>query len=223
VNGFTIEKRILMPHAQNTVHVTYTVLEGQGTVRFNLRPSVQYRGYETPVDQPLVQIYTIAATGGRYELSAGTEMPVLRMMLYGERAALTLDEKGQLGPVQDGGGPRLSVDSGRCGVRGTSAPTRRAGESISLVASAEPWDTVVALQPADAAAAERDRRRRPGLDRQRPRRGHIRRRARARRGPVHHQARGAREEAARARASGDEVRTVIAGYPLVHRTGAATR
>src|SRR5262245_39737782 len=38
VNGFTIEKRILMPYSQNTVNVTYTVLEGTGTVRFNLRP-----------------------------------------------------------------------------------------------------------------------------------------------------------------------------------------
>ena len=40
-----------------------------------------------------MQSYTIAATGNRYELSAGPELPVLRMMLLGERAALTLDEK----------------------------------------------------------------------------------------------------------------------------------
>src|SRR3954470_15894561 len=31
VDGFTIEKRIMMPYAQNSVHVTYAVLEGQGT------------------------------------------------------------------------------------------------------------------------------------------------------------------------------------------------
>ena len=29
--AFTIEKRVLMPHGQNTVHVTYRVLEGDGT------------------------------------------------------------------------------------------------------------------------------------------------------------------------------------------------
>src|SRR5579864_9567555 len=39
VGGFLIEKRVLMPHQQNTVHVTYAVLEGEGTVRFALRPS----------------------------------------------------------------------------------------------------------------------------------------------------------------------------------------
>ena len=94
VDGFTIEKRVLMPYAQNTVHVTYRVIEGDGVVRFNLRPSVHYRGYEAAVDESPVQSYTIAATGNRYELSAGPDMPVLRMMLLGERAALTLDEKG---------------------------------------------------------------------------------------------------------------------------------
>ena len=50
VDGFTIEKRILMPYGQNTVHITYRVLAGEGVVRFNLRPSVHYRGYEAPVD-----------------------------------------------------------------------------------------------------------------------------------------------------------------------------
>ena len=50
IDGFTIEKRVLMPHGQNTVTCTYQLLEGDGTVRFTLRPSVHFRGYEAPVD-----------------------------------------------------------------------------------------------------------------------------------------------------------------------------
>ena len=44
IDGYVIEKRVLMPHGQNTVHVTYRLLEGDGPVRLTLRPSVQFRG-----------------------------------------------------------------------------------------------------------------------------------------------------------------------------------
>src|SRR5947209_6007323 len=81
VDGFAIEKRIVMPHGQNTVHLTYRVVEGTDTVRFNLRPSVHFRGFEAAVDESPVQTYTIAATGRQYELSAGPDLPILRMML----------------------------------------------------------------------------------------------------------------------------------------------
>ena len=38
--------------------------------------------------------YTVTAMRDRYEVSAGPELPVLRLRLHGERAALTLDEVG---------------------------------------------------------------------------------------------------------------------------------
>ena len=212
VDGFTIEKRILMPHSQNSVHVTYAVLEGEGTVRFNLRPSVQYRGYETPVDQPMAQIYTIAATGGRYELSAGPDLPVLRMMLFGERAALTLDEKGVSSVPY-----KMEEDRGYDWIGSLWSPgyfraDASAGQSVSLVASAEPWDTVVALAPAEAAAAERDRRRTllaiSGVPEEDAFAGELVLAA----DQFIIKPAGRVEEAARAKAQGDEVRTVIAGY-----------
>src|SRR5258708_20352259 len=77
VDGFAIEKRVIMPHEQNTVQVTYRVVEGTGTVRFNLRPSVHFRGYEAAVDESPARIYTIAATGNQYELSANADRPTL--------------------------------------------------------------------------------------------------------------------------------------------------
>ena len=51
--GAVIEKRLLMPHGQNTVHVTYRLLEGSDSIRLALRPSIQFRGYEAPVDTSL--------------------------------------------------------------------------------------------------------------------------------------------------------------------------
>ena len=58
IDGYAIEKRVLMPHGQNTVHVTYTLVAGEGPVRLTLRPSVQFRGYESAgqrVTRPDVQ------------------------------------------------------------------------------------------------------------------------------------------------------------------------
>ena len=39
IEGLSIEKRVIMPHGQNTTHVTYRLLAGRGAVRLSLRPS----------------------------------------------------------------------------------------------------------------------------------------------------------------------------------------
>ena len=36
--GFVIEKRVLMPYRQNTVHLTYRLLSGPSAVRLEMRP-----------------------------------------------------------------------------------------------------------------------------------------------------------------------------------------
>src|SRR5262245_43009647 len=92
--GVHIEKRIVMPHGQNTVLVCYRLIRGDGPIRLSLRPSVNFRSYEAPVSMTPAIVYALSASRHRYELSGGSDLPVLRMLLYGERAALTLDEKG---------------------------------------------------------------------------------------------------------------------------------
>jgi predicted glycogen debranching enzyme len=212
VEGFAIEKRVLMPHAQNTVHVSYRVLEGEGTVRFNLRPSVHYRGYEESVDQSPVQTYTIAATANRYELSAGPELPVLRMMLLGERAALTLDEKGASGVPYHMEQTRGYQWQGSLWSPGYFRADAQKGQQIALIASAEPWDTVDALSADQAAGAERERRRRLLAIASVPAEDTFAAELVLAADQFIIRPAGRVEEAARARAEGDEVRTVIAGY-----------
>src|SRR3954466_3944405 len=78
IDGVVIEKRVLMPHGQNTVHVTYRLLEGDAPIRLSLRPSLHFRGYEAPVNAAAPLAYTVGATQNRYEVSAGADLPVLR-------------------------------------------------------------------------------------------------------------------------------------------------
>ena len=212
VDGFTIEKRVIMPHGQNTVHVCYRVVQGEGTIRFNLRPSVHYRGYEASVDQATPQIYTIAATGQHYELSAGTDLPVLRMQLIGTRAALTLDEKGASDIPYQMEATRGYQWKGSLWSPGYFRADAGAGDSVSLIASAEPWETVLALSPEDAAAAETERRRRLLAIGAPPEDDGFAAELMLAADQFIIRPAGRIEESARARASGDDVRTVIAGY-----------
>jgi hypothetical protein len=51
--GASFEKRVLMPHRQNTAYVTYRLVSGQGTVRLKLRPALHLRPLEGPVHEPI--------------------------------------------------------------------------------------------------------------------------------------------------------------------------
>ena len=212
VDGFTIEKRVVMPYCQNTSHVTYRVVEGTGSLRFALRPSVHFRPHEAAVNESPAKAYTIAATGTRYELSAGPDLPVLRMMLRGECAALTLDEKGAPNVPY-----RMEESRGYPAVGPLWSPgyfraDAKVGQEVTLIASTEPWDTILALSPGAAAAAEQERRERllaiSGVPETDAFGGEL---VLAADQFVIRPA-GRVEEFARARAAGDEVRTVIAGY-----------
>src|SRR5262245_19928346 len=52
VEGFTLEKRLLMPYGQNTIHITYRLLSGKGTLRLGLRPAIRFRPHDAPVSAP---------------------------------------------------------------------------------------------------------------------------------------------------------------------------
>jgi predicted glycogen debranching enzyme len=212
VDGFVIEKRVLMPYGQNTVHLTYRVLEGDGTVRFNLRPSVHYRNYEASLDESSVKSYTIAASGGQYELSAGQEYPALKMTLECPRGALTLDEIGRSGVPYTMEETRGYQWKGSLWSPGYFRADAAAGQEVSLVASVEPWDTIHALTAHDAAAAEVERRRRLIAVADLPENDTFAGELVLAADQFIIKPAGRIEESARARAAGDEVRTVIAGY-----------
>jgi predicted glycogen debranching enzyme len=212
LHGLEIEKRVVMPHGQNTVHVSYRLIGGEGPVRLSLRPSVQFRGYESAVNQPLVTSYTLTAEQNRYELCGRSELPILRLLLYGDRAALTLDEKGFQSVPYEMERSRGYEAAGSLWSPGYFRVDLHQGRPATLVASTESWDAIQALTPEEAARAEQDRRRRligiAGATAEDPLRAELVLAA----DQFIITPAGRVEEAARARAAGEEVRTVIAGY-----------
>jgi predicted glycogen debranching enzyme len=212
VGGALIEKRVLMPYGQNTVHVTYRLRAGDGPIRLSLRPSVQFRPYESPVSESPVQDYTMTAVRGRYELASGGGLPALRLSLRGKHAALTLDERGVSAVPYEVEGSRGYPASGSLWSPGYCRADLRPDAPVTLIASTEPWEIIEALSPDDAAEAEVDRRRRlitiagdaAGTD--------LAAELVLAADQFIITPAGRVEEAARARAAGDDVRTVIAGY-----------
>ena len=89
VENVRIEKRVLMPHLQNTTHVSYRLLSNE-PVRLELRPLVAFRLHEAPVNHPVAAPYGLYALGDRFELSPGGDLPPLRMFLYGTGKAFTV-------------------------------------------------------------------------------------------------------------------------------------
>jgi predicted glycogen debranching enzyme len=177
---------------------------------------MNFRHHDSPVSETLAASYMLTAVDDQFEICAAREQPTLRLLIHGSNSSLTLrrQRSSNLSYVQekDRGYPYdgaiwtpgyfhldLSLD-GDNAAEGT------------MVASTEPWDTVRALTPAEAVGAETSRRTQllaqanPGAQSGIPAElvlaadqfivtpaGRI-------------------EEAARAKAAGDEVRTVIAGY-----------
>src|SRR5207249_4104219 len=47
--GFILEKRVYMPHRQNTVYINYRLVQGTGKARLKLRPALHFRGHDDPI------------------------------------------------------------------------------------------------------------------------------------------------------------------------------
>src|SRR5687767_5273175 len=90
VRDLVIEKRISMPHLQNTVHVSYQIIGDAKPPRLELRPAFHFRHHEDSVDLALAEPYKLTAVNDRYEIvSARRKFPPLRMRLRGHATAFT--------------------------------------------------------------------------------------------------------------------------------------
>jgi predicted glycogen debranching enzyme len=212
VAGYAFEKRVLLPHMQNTVFINYRLVAGDGIVRLKLRPSVHFRGHDAPVRDEHAGPYVLTAVNQRFELSNGTVLPPLRLHLTGDWAAFTIDGKRQPNILYRVEETRGYDHSGTLWSPGYFRADLTLSHDITLVASTESWETITCLTPADALNAECERRHRLlGVADPRVQTGPGRELVLAADQFIITPA-GRVEEAARARAAGDEVRTVIAGY-----------
>jgi predicted glycogen debranching enzyme len=210
LEGISLEKRLVMPHRQNTVYIGYHLTYGD-TVKLRLRPAVNMRPHEAPVDTPVCD-YTVKVQNARYELQADADIPTLRLCLAGEGTAFAIDPVAIHNVTYEIERSRGYISCGDLWSPGYFTLEVGVAGWSSLIASTESWEVMGALTPEHAWNSEQDRKRRLLVE------AHPRACDESCRelvwaadqfliNPV-----GRPEDTARARAAGDEIRTVIAGY-----------
>jgi predicted glycogen debranching enzyme len=178
-----------------------------------MRPAIHFRPHEAPVNIPLQEKHLFTAQEDRFEITVpGSDLPPLRMQIFGEDASFTVQPKkvtSVMYRTEESRGYEYQGDLWSCGHFWADLSEN---QNVTFVASTENWTRASALSPDQAWLAEMDRRRRLLLA-----------------APVEAQSGlGAElvlaadqfiitpatrvEDAARARAAGEEARTVIAGY-----------
>ncbi len=213
VGQVCLEKRLMMPRGQNTVYVNYSILSGDSNIKLSLRPSIEFRPHNSPVSEHYETAYTLCVIDkDQYEVRSDAPLPPLRFLLYGDDAALTV-EKTRIEEIlyrtEELRGYAARGDLWSLGYLHLSVSQ---GHSATLVASTEAWEVMHAMPPEEAFDAEYDRRKRLLTEAD----------PRARRGTAGELVlaadqfiiipNGRMKDTARAKAAGDEIRSVIAGY-----------
>ena len=208
--GRRIEKRIVLAYKQNTVHVEYRYLRGSDVIRLGLRPAIHFRNHDAHVDAEVCGEYLLQASNFRIEISCGTESPVLRLGST-PRTGFTYDPT-SVDISYSVEAHRGYPSEGRLWSPGYFRTDLEPGSSIVLTASTEHWDIIDSLPYREAASAELERRRgllqKPAV----PEEDGILPELLLAADQFLITPVGRREDAARARAAGDEPLTVIAGY-----------
>jgi predicted glycogen debranching enzyme len=214
LKGYLLEKQVLLLHEQNTAHIAFRLLAGKGKVRLSLRPSVHFRPHDAPVNaQVSGTCYELRATKEHYQLAdTSSPLPPLRLRFHGDRATFTIEHRRisqVLYRLEESRGYEFTGD---LWCPGYFQADLSAGQTATLVASTENWDVIEALKPEEALAAEKERRRRLLIGASEPAQAGVAAELILGADQFVITPAGRAEEAARARASGDQVRTVIAGY-----------
>jgi predicted glycogen debranching enzyme len=207
-----LEKRVMMVHRQNSVHVNYQLKNGE-RINLTLRPSMNFRPHGAPVDTPLAGNYAFTVIEDTFEISSQTDIPPLRLMLHGRNKSLTMDRTRFHEIIYRIEESRGYAARGDLWSPGYFSVLLTPNDEVTLIASAESWDAVRAVTPEYAKTAEILRRKR----------------LLARAVSVPKQSVGAElvlaadqfiiipegrgDDTLRARAAGDDVRSIIAGYP----------
>ncbi|WP_039914984.1 amylo-alpha-1,6-glucosidase [Cellvibrio mixtus] len=213
-DNFKLEKRILMLRNKNTVLVNYHLVKATGTVEIDLRPAVHFRPLEASVNNTTVEDseYSVVAKDNIYQIHGG-HFPPLLLKIIDSESTFNIDNR-----RNDNIYFRLEYERGYAAVGKHWSPgffktILCAGQSTTIIASTETADDLP-VNFADAYTHEIDRRKKL-----------LALAPIAKKGNEQLIAElilaadqfiitpgGRVEETERARAAGEEVKTIIAGY-----------
>ncbi|MDD5533816.1 MAG: amylo-alpha-1,6-glucosidase, partial [Syntrophales bacterium] len=158
INGTILEKRVLMPYRHNTVHLVYGLSGGDGKVRLELRPCLNFRRHDEPVSRSPRKPYVLSMAEDTVEISAGADMPRLKLMAADSKSSFMADSRRYGGVIYRREESRGYESRGELWSPGSFFLDLRRGGSAALIASTEEWTVIRALDPQYVSWAERERR-----------------------------------------------------------------
>ena len=158
-NGkFVLEKRVILAYRQNTVHVIYRLISSEGVMRLGVRPAVEIRHHDAPVNTPPPGPYVITLKDDRYEIFAGDAFPTLRLHFTAPHSAFTYDRRHIAKVCYSSEEERGYDHIGQMWSPGYFRSNLATGEQAALVASVESWEALLAMNSDQALEAEQRRR-----------------------------------------------------------------
>ena len=214
-DGARVEKRLLMPHGQNTVHVAYRLLRGN-SVQLQLRPSLHIRGYEESVmtqrNAPVADLYQLADADGWLRVSTPEDLPWLRMRVDDASVKFVADVQRRSELEFSMEKSRGYESQGSLWSPGYFIMELRPDAPVTFIASTERIEIATALSAPDAAACELERRRRLAYAANKNVQDAVGIELVLAADQFIITPAGRIADSTRSKALGDEIRTIIAGY-----------
>ena len=158
VHGCTLERAVVMPHGENTVHVRYAVVAGTPPTHLSLRPLVGFRRHEDPVDSVPLHGYSLLSIDKRIEVRSDTELPALRFVMHAASGTFTVDNQATRDVRYLLEQQRGYDHEGHLWSPGYFRSPLAADATVTFIASTESWEAIAAQNPDEVLAEERARR-----------------------------------------------------------------
>lgn len=140
-DNFKLEKRILMLRNKNTVLISYCLIEAAQSIEIELRPAVHFRPLEAPVNQNTINDaeYIVTAKDNMYQIKGGN-YPILLLKTIDTESTFNIDNR-----RSDNIYFRLEYERGYASIGKHWSPgyfkaTLRPGDTTTVVATTEPSD-----------------------------------------------------------------------------------
>jgi predicted glycogen debranching enzyme len=160
-SGVQLERAVLVPHGQNTVHIRYRLHGATSPARLRIRPWLDFRPHEGQVSPEQHQPYaTTRVEPTRCEFTRADSPLALRMQIIGPQAAFEADPQDWTDiPLQ------IERDRGYDHVTSAHGPgvftlMIAPGEDVWLTATTEPWEHLEGTSPDQSCDHELTRRKR---------------------------------------------------------------
>ncbi len=157
IKGIQIEKRVLLIHSQNTVHISYKLLTPGNHIKLKLIPLLHFRSHEAAVDSTEDFSYTTTQNHDGYEIIT-KDFPSLKLKINASKAEFYLENREWPNLFY-----RIESERGYASIGKLWSPGYMEVEvdhnySCTLIASTESWQIANVLSFDEALDAEKERR-----------------------------------------------------------------